>query len=202
MNERQTELDWGFWVQWLLATAIGFTAGGMLGFASTWSIGEAVTGVLGEPAGAFVAGALFGIFFGAGANAGPALLLRARGLGGNRWLAYSSIAAALSGGAVFAVAFTLFDTMSDPVGAIVMGLTLGIPQGLVQWLHLRGQGLAAGGWPLVSIAAYLLAAGIMMAGGPVDDFIVAVGIAGLVVGAVTGLGMAWVLRRQAEPAAA
>lgn len=199
MKEQVTELDWGFALQWLLASAAGTSVGGALAFFTMWRTAEAVTVVVGEIAAGFVAGVLFGLFFGGGANAGPALLLRGKGISSVGWLGASALAAALSAGTAIALTTTYLETMSDPATAIVIALVLGLPMGLVQWLLLRRHDLAAGEWPVISLAAYSLASILITSGNEFGSFLITIAVIGLLVGAVTGLGMMWVLRRQTEP---
>lgn len=201
MDKRQAHFDWSFALQWLVSCALGTAIGGALAFFTMWSAGEAVGGAVGETAGGFVAGAIFGAAFGLGANAGPALLLERRGLGGTRWLVFSAIVASASAGTVIALASTLPDTVYGPALGIFIGLVLGAPMGIVQWVILRQHGITADPWPVVSVVAYLLAAFFIASGSEDSALALTVGGVGLSVAAVTAIGATWMLGQQtAAPA--
>ena len=195
------EFGWGFWLQWLLSCAVGTAIGGMVAFFTMWSAGEAVAGAAGDMAGGFVAGGIFGAAFALGANAGPALLLERRGVSGTRWLISSVIVAAVSAGTAVALLSNLFDTMSGPATGVFIGLVLGAPMGIVQWVILRQHGVAAGAWPVVSVVAYLLAAFFIGLGSEDSAMALILGGTALSVAAVTAIGATWLLGQQtAAPA--
>ena len=198
MNERDTHFDWGFGLQWLVVCAVGVVLGGAVAFFTIWGVGDVVS----EAAGGLVAGALFGAFFGLGANVGPGLLLQRRGISAVRWIGYSAIAGALGVGIGLAIASSRLDTMSDLANAVFFGLVLGLPIGIGQWLILRRQAISANEWPLISGAAYLLAGSIIFTTGSEDTnmFLVLTAMA-LLIGAVTALGMVWLNRRKRAAAA-
>lgn len=201
MNEKEARFGWGFGLQWLVTCAVGTAIGGALAFFTMWGAGEAVADSVGEMAGGFVAGGIFGAAFALGANAGPALLLRRRGVSGARWLVFSGIVAAVSAGTGVALTFNLFDTMSGPATGVFIGLVLGAPMGVVQWVILRQHGVAAGAWPVVSVAAYLLAAFFIGLGSEESAMALILGGTGLSVAAVTAIGATWLLGQQtAAPA--
>lgn len=197
MDERQVDHDWSFALQWLVSCAVGTAIGGALAFFTMWSAGEAVAGAVGEIAGGFVSGGIFGAAFGLGANAGPALLLERRGLGGTRWLIFSVIVASVSAGTGVTLTFTLLDSVYGPAMGIFIGLVLGAPMGIAQWLIFRQNELSAGAWPVVSVVAYLLAAFFITSGGEDSALALTLGGAGLSVAAVTALGATWMLGQQA-----
>ena len=196
MNEKQTHFDWRFGLQWLVTCAIGTAIGGAVAFFTMWSAGEAAADVIGDIAGGFVAGGLFGGLLGLGANAGPAFLLQQRGMSGARWFVASAVAAALSAGIAIATASNMLDTMPGAAIVIFIGLVLGGPMGIVQWLILRQHDVAANAWPIISVVAYLLAAVVIGSGNEYTALPLMMAGIGLLVGAVTGLGAAWLLRRQ------
>lgn len=196
MDERQVDLDWSFALQWLVSCAVGTAIGGALAFFTMWSAGEAVAGAVGEIAGGLVSGGMFGAALALGANAGPGFLLERRGLGGTRWLIFSAIVASVSAGMAVALTFTLLDSVYGPAMGIFIGLVLGAPMGIVQWVILRQHGIAADAWPVVSVVAYLLAAFFITSGGEDSALALTLGGAGLSVAAVTALGATWMLGQQ------
>jgi len=195
MNERQTHLDWGFALQWIVSCAIGTAIFGMSAYGSMWWAGEAVADASNELLGVMVAGMLFGAFFALGGTLGPGLLLRRKGISAKRWIGTSVVVTAvvMSGGV--AVMSTMFEQVSAIVSALFLGLTLGLPMGLVQWHLLKQQDLSATLWPLINVIGYLLAAAIIVfLSSEGREWMI--GVMGLFVGGVTGLGMMWLLRQE------
>lgn len=196
MNGKEARFGWGFGLQWLATCAIGTVIGGALAFLTMWGAGEAVAGAAGDMAGGFVSGGIFGAAFALGANAGPALLLEQRGVSGARWLIFSVVVASISAGTAVALASSLLDAMSGPATGIFIGLVLGAPMGIVQWVILRQHDVAADAWPVVSIVAYLVAAYFIGLGGEGSAIALILGGVGLSVAAVTAIGATWLLGQQ------
>lgn len=196
MNAQQTHFDWGFGLKWLVLCAIGTTIFGMVAFVSMWSISDAVGKASNEMLGGLVAGALFGGFLALGGTLGPGLLLRSKGISPGRWIGFSVAAATVAMGVAFAVTFNLIDSLAPVISIFFIGLVVGLPMGLVQWQLLNKQGISAAVWPLISIAGYTVAAVLVVSwSGEGREWIALSGM-GLLLGAVTGLGMVWLLRRE------
>ncbi len=161
-------------------------------------MGEIVENAFGETAMSIVVGGLFGALIGLGASGGTGLLLQGKGVNAARWISYSVIGSSLGGMIGFGIALGLFDaeTMPEIVTGLVIGVSLGLPMGIGQWLALRQVGNGAGAWPVISTIAFVLA---LMVGVPLGgegrDWL-SLGVTGLLAGAISGLGMMWLLRRQ------
>lgn len=195
MNEKQTYLDWGFGLKWALGCAVGTAVFGMLAYLSMWTIGEAVGNSSSELLGAMMAGLLFGALFALGGTLGPGWLLQSKGISAKRWIGQSVVVTAvvMSGGV--ALMSTLFELVPQPVSALYLGLVWGLPMGLVQWRLLKQKNIPATIWPLINVVGYLFAAAIIVfLSGEGREWMII--LMGLVVGAVTGLGMMWLLRRE------
>ena len=195
MNEKQTHLDWGFGLKWVVSCALGTAVFGMLAYLSMWTIGEAVGNMSSELLGTMVAGLLFGAFFALGGTLGPGWLLQSKGISAKRWIGHSMVitAVVMSGG--IALMSTLFELVPEPVSALYIGLVLGLPMGLVQWRLLKQKDIPATLWPLINVAGYLFAAAIIVfLSGEGREWMII--LMGLLVGAVTGLGMMWLMRRE------
>lgn len=195
MNDQQTHLDWGFGLKWLVSCALGTAVFGMLAYLSMWTVGEAVGNLGSDLLGAMVAGLLFGAFFALGGTLGPGWLLQGKGISAKRWIGYSLAVTAvvMSGGVAFMS--TLLESVPEPVSVLYLGLVLGLPMGLVQWHLLKQQGIQATLWPLINVVGYLLAAAVVVfLSGEGREWMI--GVAGLMLGTVTGLGMMWLLRRE------
>jgi hypothetical protein len=198
MNEKQMQFDWTFGLQWLAACGLGIALAGMLAFASVWSVGEIVENAFGETAALIAAGAIFGTLFTLGASAGTGLVIRRKGINTARWIAYSVIGGAIGGMLGFTFALTLFDatTMPEVWTGLLLGISLGLPMGIDQWLLLRQAGENTNVWPVITSLAFVLA---MMIGVPLGGEgreWLSLGTVGLLFGAISGLGMMWLLRKQ------
>jgi len=195
MNEK---FDWTFGLQWVAACSLGIVLLGMLAFASIWSVGEVVEKALGETAAFIAVGTLFGALFGLGASGGTGLLLRKKGISAARWIAYSVIGGALGGMIGFGVTLSLLDAEALPevVTGLVVGVSLGLPMGIGQWLVLRQVGDGANAWPVISTITYVLALMIGLPLGGEGREWLSLGVIGLLAGAISGLGMMWLLRKQ------
>jgi hypothetical protein len=193
MNVETAQTYKGFWGGWTLASAAGFLVGGMLSLPIAYGIGEIVAEAVNETIGFAVAGALFGIFAGGGLGAGQQIVLQLKTGWGGKWALASAIATAI----VWAIAFPLFITIGEPASspagpviAILFGLALGIGQWLVLRVHLPG----AGRWVLVTTFSLALAIGVALSLDGEGRELLSLSAAGLIAGALTGLGMAWLLR--------
>ena len=202
MNSNQAQYDWIFALQWLAVCALGLLLGGMFAFASIWNVGAAVENAVGETAAYLALGGLFGAIFGLSANLGPGLLLQSRGLPGIRWILASILAGALGAGFGIAFVFTFLepDTLSEAVTGSMIGIFLGLPIGVGQWLALRPRNLLAGQWVLISSLAFVI--GVMIGlplGGEGREWI-SLSVMGMLIGAITGLGVISSLRWRTEQA--
>lgn len=192
MNQEQTHFDWSFGLQWMGACTLGILVGGTVAIGLMWPAGEAVEAVAGEMVAFLMVGLLFGGIIALGANLGPGLLLQRRGVNAGRWIGVSVATATLAVG----VGFTAVFSMPQPMAAVVIGLLLGLPLGVGQWLVLRGHGLAAYEWLLISPAAYVVGFIVGLPLGGEGRELLAVGVVGLLIGLLTGLGMVWLWRRE------
>jgi hypothetical protein len=77
--------------------------------------------------------------------------------------------------------------------AILFGLALGVGQ----WLVLRNQLPGAGRWITVTTVSLALALAVAAGLGGEGRELLSIGAAGLLAGALTGLGMVWLLRDSA-----
>lgn len=195
MNEKQTHLDWGFGLKWMVACAVGTVVLGIAAYGSMWWAGEAVTEISSDMLGTMVAGFLFGALFALGGTLGPGLLLRSRGISAERWIGFSVLVTALTMSVGVALMSALFELVPNIVSALFLGVVFGLPMGLVQAFLLRQQSIPAALWPLITVTGYVLSFAIMIFfGGEGGEWII--GVMGLVVGVVTGLGMMWLTRQE------
>ncbi len=200
MDARRAQVDMAFWGRWTVASALGFTIGGMLSLPIAYGLGEQVMEATNETAGLAVTGALFGLFVGGGLGAGQQLVLRAKTGWGGKWALASAAATAI----IWAIAFPLFiaieETPSSLTGAAIAAL-FGLTLGIGQWLQLRNAIAESGRWIMVVTASLAIALVAAFALGGEGRELLSIGFAGLLSGALTGLGMAWLLRDPASVSA-
>lgn len=195
MNEKQTHLDWGFGLKWLLSCTLGTAVFGLAAYASMWWLGEAVGHATNELLGTAVAGAIFGAFLALGGTLGPGFLLRNRGISAGRWIGLSMVVTALAMSSGVALIFNQVDEVGGIASTIFLGLILGLPMGLVQWQLLKQQGIPSAIWPLITVGGYFLAFGVVVFfSGEGREWVI--GVTGLLLGTITGLGMMWLLRQE------
>jgi hypothetical protein len=181
--------NWRIFGAWLLASFVGIAICMLGAFTLLWGVAAAVEPVGGETAAFVAGGAVFGLGLGLGAGLLPALVLRQRLGGLNRWLAGSLLAGAAGGALVFPIA--LAQEAGEP--GLMLIAALGAALGLGQWLALRGRVARAGWWVLASTIA--VGAGMLVAlqlGGEGREA-QAIGGFALVYGLITASVMAWLL---------
>lgn len=202
MNEKQSQYDWGFGLQWLVVVAIGMVAASMLSFIFIWSVGEIVEDALGETVAIIITGSIFGAIFALGGSVGSGYLLRKDHISTGRWILTSVVAGAIGMAVAFTLAFAVSDLESIPevVAGLMMGISLGLAIGIAQWSVFRQQGIVANEWILISTLAYLLAVTVGFSLGGEGREWLSLGVMGLLVGAVSGLGIVWLRRRPAAVA--
>jgi hypothetical protein len=189
-------------LRWLVSVAVGAGLGLLAGFMFTWSVSDTIERAAGEIAVALVSGSFFGAVVSLGANVGPALLLARKGIPASRWLAYSALLTALSMALALMLARSSFEQAADLPGVMLLGVVLGLPQGIGQALLLRGLGNRASVWAGVSTVAYVLAVvALMFLGGEGREWI-ALGASGLLLGGITALGIVWLQRAKSLAVAA
>lgn len=198
MDEKQAHFDWGFGLQWLVVVAIGVAAAGIFAFASIWSVGDVVEDTLGETAAVFIIGGLFGAIFALGAGLGSGLLMKKQGLSAGRWIIVTVAAGAIGMAIGFTLVFTFLDvdTMPEVLAGLMIGLSLGLPIGIGQSVLLRKHHFRANEWTVINTLAFTLAMVVALPLGGEGREWISLGAMGLVYGAVTGLGMVWLLARQ------
>lgn len=214
MTIERPQVGWGFWLQWVLVTSVGWVLGlplGLLGgsvaaFVAALLKGEALAPeqaalVIGVP---FTAALLSVI----GATVGTMqwLILRRKLDGVASWILASSVGGALGGavglGAFSPGASSMSASAGDAVQAAELFALIGAIIGVAQWLVLRGKVRTAPAWVLASGLGWSLPAGLgtLVATSLGDQvhwavLLILVGtVTGPLVGAITGIAIVWLLR--------
>jgi hypothetical protein len=186
-----------FWGQWTLASAAGFAIGAMLSLPIAYGLGEIVMDATNETIGFAITGALFGIFAGGGLGLGQQIVLRFSTGWGRNWALVSALAAAI----VWAIAFPVIIAADQPMrslNGVAIVVSFGLALGIGQWLVLRNHLPQASRWVLATSASLALALGASLALDGEGRELLAFAVGGLLVGALTGLGMVWMLRDSAS----
>ena len=187
MHSARSQVGWGFWLRWVLASSVGLT----LGFTVIVGLYEAFGEVVDKPPIA-VTGAVIGISIGIA----QWLVLRSKLVRSGWWILASA------GG--FAVAFGAIGSVEE---VVAITFAVGVASvGIAQWLVIRTEVPRSGWWVLASAVSIAAGFAIIFAlpeavGEAVSYGIaetIAAGIGGAVVGAISGAVLVWLLRQAAE----
>ncbi|HEU0294557.1 MAG TPA: hypothetical protein VFR47_17590 [Anaerolineales bacterium] len=185
MPTSDIKIGWSFWLQWVLASILGFAVGAAMANAVTDLIFTALFGV----AGGFT----------------QWLVLRHRILGAGWWVLASTLGFAIAPIVAIAGVMAVSQVMSldgNPLAApILLGVLSGVLSAIFPWLILRRQFAQAGWWIPAHLLGSLLggAMGIVAfhavsAIGYYDFSWAAAGaMFGAGLGAVTGITLVWLL---------
>ena len=187
MKAEGSQVGWGFWLQWVLASTVGVFVG-ILGCGFMVFVLNRYD-VPGGPVGP----GLFGIVFGIVVGVLQWLVLRRRVSGAGWWV----LASAAAGYGIIQSG-VLGPPASLSFGALLFMTGGGAVTGTLQWLVLRGQVSRAGWWVLASTVGWGLVGAVLGAfpwGVGDTDAHVALVVTAAVLGAVTGGALVWLLRQ-------
>jgi len=187
MNTERTNIGTGFWLQWLLASMLGFAVGAAMGNAVTdWA---------------------FTALFGAVGGFMQWLVLRRQIAAAGWWVLASTLGFAIAPIAAIAGVMAMSQVMSldgNPMAApILLGVLFGVLSAIMPWLVLRRQLARAGWW----VPAHLLGSLVGGAMGIVAFHAMALigfyqfpwaaagAMFGAGLGAITGITLVWLLRQ-------
>ena len=195
MKVKGKQFEWGTWLLWILTSTVGIIVGMYLNF-FLLAFTILVLGLDSCDACDILASG-FGFGIGVGFLQWLVLWRRVPGVRVRWWV----LASAVSGFGIFQAGFTgysdrLLNYRSLLVWTGVVALS-GAVTGILQWLVLRGQVSRAGWWVLASTLGWGLgmsAAVALSRGVGASDTVSLVGM-GIVLGAVTGGALVWLLRQ-------
>lgn len=192
MNTERTNVDWGFWLAWVLASIVGFGVGALLGM-------HVAYGLFDRNEFDAMLGITLGIVMGATGGYLQWVVLREKVKRVGWWVLASTLGFAVAGGALGTI-----DVNENYVMAGILFMAVfGIAAGIMQWLVLRQQVVRAGLWVLANILGSLVGAiGVPAAGvisARTDNYDLSTMVFGLLFGAglgiITGAVLVWLLRQ-------
>ena len=197
MKAKRSQIGWGFWLQWVVASTVGMVVGFIAGFLSL----DLIYDVLGDwliynVLGDWLDFLFLGIVPGIGVGVLQWLVLRRRISGAGWWVLASAAAGygILAGFIGYSESLS-FGTLLRFTGVVALG---GAVTGILQWLVLRSQVSRAGWWVLASTVGWGLSVTVARAipwGNDEMDALWALVVTGAVLGAVTGGALVWLLRQ-------
>ncbi len=195
MKIKRSQVGWGFWLQWVVASTVGLYVGWVLAFVLLAFNGI----VLGLEYCDACDGLAWGIGLGIGIGVLQWLVLRRRVSGAGWWV----LASAAGGYGIWQLGFTGYSDSLEMSYVSLLGWTgvvalSGAVTGTLQWLILRGQVSRAGWWVLASTVGWGLSVTVARAfpwGVGDSDAVGALVVTAAVLGAVTGGALVWLLRQ-------
>lgn len=182
------------WLAWLAATTLGMVGGGLLSFPLGWSMAETLMQAIGELPALFVVGLIMGgILFGAVALA-QSMVWRGRLPVAGRWVLLSAVAGATGIGVILLVMNDSDEMFATALLPAAVFAVLGLWLGAAQWLVLRRYVARAAWWIPITAVGLGLTLAVLFGLSAEGRELVSLVLSGLLFGAITGAGMAWLLR--------
>ena len=196
MNDKGNQAGWGFLLGWVLACTVGWFVGFIISFVLGSIIVEGTYGGEFSVLGSILSGLIGGAAAGAVVGILQWLVLRRRVSRAGWWVLASCAGLAVAWGSGY--------TYGGLFVAVALG---GAVAGILQWLVLRRQVSQAGWWVLASTVGWGLCTAVAWAGIRLLDnyetltptLLLLVG-GGVVLGAVTGVALVWLLRQSVPEA--
>jgi hypothetical protein len=205
MKVERSQVGWGFWLGWVVASTVGWFVGLIMMYIIGFLMAESFDIE-------WLTDLYMGIMLGIGVGVLQWLVLRRRVSRAGWWVLASAAGFVVVGGSVFGAADVVFGFLEGMGGMSsfinVLGRTVvvalgGAVTGILQWLVLRSQVSRAGWWVLASTVGWGLCMAVAFSGvslleSDIETFIptllLLVG-GGVVLGAVTGGALVWLLRQ-------
>jgi len=208
MNADHSKVESGFWVRWVIASAIGLLIGFavffplVVGFAAEQSVGVMIP-----------IAAAGGAILGSSVGVAQRLVLQRSDFPPRKWVLFSAVGGAVGG----IVAITLGNIVGAAAGfqtaLVIGGAVLGVSLGIGQWFILRQRISQAGWWVLASMVGMTIGLGLGRflgealyeavlgsLGKGLAQILATVTFATLLFGgfgAITGIALLWLLRQSA-----
>jgi hypothetical protein len=195
MNTEPTNVGWGFWLAWVLASLMGFVVGALLGMYVAY-------GLFDRDVFDATIGITAGIVMGATAGCLQWVVLREKVAWAGWWVLASTLGFTITFGTLGAIG--IGESNADYVRAgILFAAVFGVAGGVLQWLVLRRAGIArAGLWvaaiiigSLVTAIGFPMSSAIGMSGNYSLSATVFGLFLGIGLGAIPGAVLVWLLRQ-------
>jgi hypothetical protein len=196
MKVKGSQAGWDFWLGWVVASSVGILVGFIIGM---------VIGTLPDDKIEWLIGLVAGIMLGIGVGVLQWLVLRRRASGVGWWVLASAAAGYAFGTGFIGILESLtalsFGTLLRYTVVAALG---GAVAGILQWLVLRGKVSRAGWWVLASTVGWGLCMAVAGAGLALLEYmnmsegfggLLLLPVTGVVLGAVTGGALVWLLRQ-------
>ncbi len=186
-------VGWEFWIKWVIATTASPVLASIIS-TTVASILYAVLPFLGLLIGLALSGSSIGILLGIT----QASILKSKCIDSSPWILASAVGWIT--GAIIATLFArIFSRLDVDVFRIFIGIGIGLSLGIGQWLILRQQFRQAFWWIPANVIGWTifmtnLDVGLVLPIFPVTSSMDSLVVGGLIVGAVTGFTMIWLLR--------
>lgn len=196
MNTERTNIGWGFWIAWILASIVGFGMGSLIGMSVSYALLPEM-GITDEFGVAHLL--MFGTMLGTTSGFLQWVVLREKVAQAGWWVLASAMGFAIAGGTLGTIGINENYLTAGILFAVLFGFAGGIMQALVL---KRAQIARVGMWVLASILGSLVGA----IGIPISSSIGATGNYGLSamvfglllgagLGAIPGAVLVWLLRQ-------
>jgi len=199
MNTERTNIGWGFWLAWVLASIMGFGMGALIAMSVSYGLLPVLAPSVKEFDTTFFV--VSGTVLGASGGFMQWLVLRERIPGSGLWVLASALGFAVAG---VAAAGQATSTQNYLLAVLIFGALGGVAGGVMQWLVLmRAQVVRAGWWVLASIFGSLVSAIGVPAASAINAATDSYGLGAMVfgvlfgagLGAIPGAALVWLLRQ-------
>ncbi len=175
-------LGWAFWIQWILANAVG------------WSFSNMVRQAIIEAGGSDMNQVVTGVAIGLCLGFGQWIVLLQQPYKTGLWWILATIAGWGFGWAIgWRIGWGFFSSFGFGVVFGTIGVVAGTLVGISQWAILRGQVQQAGWWILTNTIGWSI--GLILIFTVARSFGLGWAVASGVAGAITGGPLIWLLRR-------
>jgi MFS family permease len=197
MNTERTNIGWGFWIAWVLASIVGFGMGSLIGMSVSYALLPEM-GITDEFGVAHLL--MFGTMLGTTSGFLQWVVLREKVAQAGWWVLASAMGFAIAGGTLGSIGINENYLTAGILFAVLFGVAGGIMQALVL---KRAQIARVGLWVLVNILGSVVGAisvpvaeAISAATGNYDLSAMVFGLLlGAGLGAIPGAVLVWLLRQ-------
>lgn len=188
MEKKQTNIGWALWLQWVLATTVGW----IVGMALFSMLVNILSNITGDNTGVIV-WSILGTIPGSVIGMNQWIVLNLFSFskdepGGKWWVIVTIFGWSIS------LAIVVGLGVGERIGFTISGAVIGISVGIAQWFVLRSRVKRSEWWGLINTASWILGLSLI----DLLDQAIGFALAGVVSGALTGACLVWLLRNPAS----